>query len=519
MTSPPAPVHRRPTRLAVSLITATPPLSEQIASARRGGAEIAELRVDRLGVEPAQCLLAAPQPVEIVLTIRQRDEGGRWDGPLDEKLALFESLGRAHVDYVDIELALWRESPTLRERVGRLCGLRGAAPTPGARPRLILSMHRPDADLITNAALLRELWESPAHVAKAVFSAADAADALRVVAWAQRRADARPAIVLAMGQHGLVSRVLARKWGALLSFATLTPATASAPGQPTLETLTGLYRWKTLDAATRVYGVVGWPVAHSRGPALHNAAMDHDGINGVYLPMAVQPGYAGFERFMAVLDGHPELDVDGLSVTIPHKANALRWLDKHRRKVSTVARSCGAVNTLTRRDGRWLGDNTDVPAVLEALRAAGVGADELRGMSADVLGAGGVARAVLAALRQTGCRATIYARNAQRAAALADAMGCEVAAWQDRSRANGALLVNCTPVGMEPEADACPMPAKALRRYTIVFDTVYTPPETRLLALARRHGARTVSGEAMFLTQARLQYAHWHGRPMPTLHT
>lgn len=501
-----------PTRIAISLTHSRRPLAEQIAEARTAGADMVELRCDRIGLRPARELLRDAQPLETILTVRERDEGGEWDGTLDEKLDILCEIAARHVDFVDVEWALWQHSPVARERLGRLCGQRTSDAAPLRSPKLILSHHdhRGTPDHLDR--LVRKIRASPADVIKIVSTAHDAADALLMMDLVRRHSADGPIIGLAMGAGGLASRILCRKAGAFLTFAAMRAGEESAPGQPTIDALKSRYRWDDLDLETEIFGLIGHPVAHSHGPAIHNAAMARDGINGVYVPFLVSPDEAGFARFMSLAGTHP--DLRGLSVTLPHKTHAIRWLESTGGRVSAMARRCGAVNTLVYHGGVWRGDNTDAPAAIAALRTVAAIRDAgFDGLNVDILGAGGVARAVLAALSAAGCRLTIWNRTPDTAAALAAELGCQLGAWDRRSEAGGRVLINCTSVGMTPHESHSPFPAHALARFEAVFDTVYTPTDTRLLRDARQTGIATVSGLEMFIAQAELQYRIWHDRP------
>ncbi len=510
-----------PTRLCVPIVSPDPPLAEQVRAARDAGADLVELRVDLIGdVAAVEALLAKPLPIPAIVTIRAASEGGHWDGDDDARIALLERLGLRLPGYIDVELAAWTRSANLRQKVSLVARPRDArtgSSVDRTKNALILSCHDtrgtpPDLDAVFDA-----LDASPATVAKAVFTATDASDALRVLIELERRGKRRDWIALAMGDAGLATRVLARKFDAFLTFATLEAGAESAPGQVTIDALRGLYRWDALRHATRVFGVVGWPVAHSLSPHLHNAAMHAAGIDGVYVPLPVQPGEAAFTRFMNLVAASPQLDLSGLSVTIPHKEHALRWLEAHGNGCDSQARRCGAVNTLTRDpDGKWRGANTDVTGVRDALDAAQVLDDPRRPVRrALVLGAGGAARAVLTALSGRGVVLTVSGRRLEAAAALAREFDADAAAWDERERVAAELVINCTPIGMWPAADASPMPAQALRPHQVVFDTVYRPACTQLLADARAAGCRTVAGTEMFVRQAAAQYQTWHGRPAP----
>ena len=524
------------TRLAVSLTTARPPLNQQVRAAVRAGAELIELRADLIDDDhQVASLLNSPRRPPVILTVRSPREGGRGRGSAAQRLARLERLARCGPEWVDIEYATWRRHAPRCTRSGMVrasksSGTAGPAlsrslvdgliarPTARARPpALILSHHDLKRTPRSLDAILDRLAAARPAVAKLAVTAADAIDALRVLELLRRRASARPTIALAMGEAGLASRVLARKFGAFLTFAALDRRHVAAPAQPTIAELRGLYRWDAINRRTAVYGVVGWPVAHSRSPHVHNAAMAADAINGVYLPLPVRPTRAAFTRFMDLVAGAQWLDVRGLSVTIPHKVHALRWLRRRGYAVSERAARCGAVNTLIRRaGGAWAGDNTDVAGAQAALwTLPGLTRGGLRGRRVDVLGAGGVARAVVAALRECGCRVTIYSRAPAAGRTLARRFGCEWRPWAQRAAANGEVLINCTSVGMWPAVNRSPLPARALGRARIVFDTVYTPPRTRLLRDARRRGCRAISGLEMFIGQAAEQYRLWHARRAP----
>lgn len=505
------------TLLAVSLVQASPPLADQISRAKSLGADAVELRVDRIGdVAAVEAVLRAPRDLPLILTIRAAAEGGAWDGGDDERVALYERLGLLLPDYIDVELATWNRSPNLRQKIELVAQPLDSDTTSRPRAALILSHHDFAGTPGDTSAVLDRLNASRGRIVKAVFRASDATDALKTVAELRRATARRPTIVLSMGEAGLIPRVLGPKFGAFLVFAALEAGAEAAPGQPPIQELIERYRWHSIGPATRVYGVVGWPVAHSRSPQIHNAAMAQSGIDGVYLPFPVRPAYDDLARFLDFIDQHSWLDICGLSVTIPHKAHVLRWLDARRGVVTPVARRCGAVNTLIRRpDGTWLGDNTDAPAIRDVL------ADSLHAQSAPsspralVLGAGGVARAAVVALQELGCDVMLSNRAAERAAELAAELGADSCDWAERIRVPADVIVNATSVGMSPRDGETPFPGEAFQPGQVVLDTIYTPPQTRLLAEAAAAGCTTISGEDIFHRQAAGQFLAWHGVKMP----
>jgi len=354
------------TRLAVPLTSAQPPLAAQMTAAAAGGADLVELRVDRIGDVPAvEAVLRGPRPLPVVLTMRSAAEGGAWAGSEHERVALLLRLAALAPDYVDVEAATWRAAESVRLWV---------ASRTDRSPRLIISQHDLHGTPADVAAVLRTLRTIPADLHKAVFTAHDARDALRVAAALARAPHPERLVVLAMGEAGVVTRILARKFGAFLTFASLAAGRESAPGQPTVSDLRALYRWDALGPDTPVFGVTGWPVGHSLSPRVHNAALAAAGRAGVYAPLPVGPDTERWRAFMATAED-PALDVRGLSVTLPHKEHAHAWLAAGGGKCSPSAARCRAVNTLTHDPAAatWLGDNTDAQGVRAASRRCAAG--------------------------------------------------------------------------------------------------------------------------------------------------
>ncbi len=265
-----------------------------------------------------------------------------------------------------------------------------------------------------------------------------------------------------------------------------------------------------LSGRARLAGVVGWPVGHSLSPRLHGFWLEHHGIDGAYLPLAVAP-----ERFDSALRGLVDLGFRGLNVTIPHKQAALALCDE----VAPLAARIGAVNTLVFEDGRLKGSNTDAFGFLENLRQSAPAWNPAAG-PALIVGAGGAARAVAVALLDAGAPELRLAnRTASRAETLARELGAKelgglvtAVSWEGRSAAleDVALLANTTSLGMtgQPplDLDLDPLPTDA-----VVTDIVYAPLETGLLARARARGNPVVDGLGMLLHQARPGFEAWFG--------
>lgn len=255
-----------------------------------------------------------------------------------------------------------------------------------------------------------------------------------------------------------------------------------------------------IDASSPVYAVIGDPVAHSIGPAMHNRALAACGLPGVYVAFRV----SGAADAVAAIR---TLGLRGVSVTIPHKVAVMEHLDE----VDETARVVGAVNTVVLEDGRLVGTNTDGGGALDAITAV----TPVAGKRVAVLGAGGAARAVAGSIARSGGRVTVYNRSPGRAAGLAEDLGLEHRPLADVTGGGIDILVNTTSVGMAPRADAMPIDPMVLDPATVVMDIVYNPVETALLAAARRIGCPTVDGVAMFVGQGARQFERWTGVPAP----
>ena len=255
-----------------------------------------------------------------------------------------------------------------------------------------------------------------------------------------------------------------------------------------------------LTGRTRLAGVIGWPVSHSRSPRLHNHWLGRHGIDGAYVPLAVAPA-----DLAAAVRGLRAAGFLGANVTVPHKEAVLALCDH----VLPAGRRAGAVNTLVFGPDGITGTNTDGVGFIENLRAHGV--DPAAG-PALLLGAGGAARAIAAALLDLGVPVTVANRSADRAAALAAALpGLGVLPWAERASLGGqALLVNTTVLGMAGQG-ALDLPLDRAPPGLVVADIVYVPPVTPLLADAAARGLVTVGGLGMLLHQAVAGFESWFG--------
>lgn len=271
----------------------------------------------------------------------------------------------------------------------------------------------------------------------------------------------------------------------------------------------------TITAKTRVCAIFGHPVGHSLSPEIHNAAFAALGLPYVYVAHDVQPGCVA-----RALDGIRVMGYRGLSVTIPHKVEAMAGVDE----VDETAKIIGCINTVVNENGRLLGYNSDGRGAVNALCDAG---HDPRGRRVVVLGSGGAARAIAVTISRQAPPARlailgIVENELEKLAADVRAKGqSEVhhAHLNDASLAaelaTADVLLHCSPIGMHPHTDQSLVPPRLLRPGLVVFDAVYNPRRTRLICDAEAAGCPTVLGLEMFLGQAYVQFELWTGQPAP----
>jgi shikimate dehydrogenase len=266
---------------------------------------------------------------------------------------------------------------------------------------------------------------------------------------------------------------------------------------------------RRVRGGTSVVGIIGWPVAHSLSPAIHNAAFAEAGLDWVYVPLPVPP-----EDLREALAGLAPLGFHGVNVTMPHKTEAADLIEH----LSEDARTLRAVNTITLRGGELEGHNTDAPGFDRFLRRD-AGFDP-RGRSALVYGSGGAARACALALARSGlARLTVAARDEARAAPLVtmvEALGVPIVLVGpgDAGEVAADLVVNATPVGAAGQERAHPS-LPHLGPGTLVIDLLYDPRSTDLQRRAREAGAAVFGGLGHLLEQAALAFELWTGTPAP----
>lgn len=452
---------------------------EELRRARDGadGADIVEVRLDTVDrPDPVGALEGRMRPV--IATCRAAWEGGFFRGSEDERRRILEQALAAGAEFVDVEARAEFADALIHQRRGR---------------GVVLSWHDfqgTPPDLASRAAAMRARG---AEVVKLAVTATRLTDTLQVMQLASEMRGDGSHVLLAMGASGVPTRILAARLGNRWTYG----GDGVAPGQIPSARLLSEFEFRRIRPDAALYGVLGNPIGHSRSPAMHNAGFAALGINAAYVPL--QTGDAeDFVQFARTVN------LQGASITAPHKVAVVPHMDD----VDPIARRVGAVNTLVVRDGRWIGFNTDVAGFLAPLTKQ----TTLKGTRATVLGAGGAARGVAIALADQGAHVTICARRPDRAREIADLVGGLVGELPPRA-GTWDVLVNATPVGTgvdgENPVEGTPLDGR------LVYDLVYNPAETRLLAAGRAAGCITIGGLEMLVAQAERQFELWTGRRPP----
>ncbi|HNH83931.1 MAG TPA: shikimate dehydrogenase [Acidobacteriota bacterium] len=490
----------------------TPILSPTLAKARQAIAQAQvhadwiELRLDfledldrdqpRLTVETLLAECSKP----VIITFRPTEQGGHREISLDERLAFWHQVLTLPDVHFDLEADF---VPVLVEKLG-------AARLPW--DKMIASWHEFDHTPENLPALIEQRFPRDAATIKLAVRTTSIRDLTALLATFQTlAAESRQRFILiGMGAPGAPTRILGPALGSQVTYSAAPDGNLSAPGQFSAADLRHLYRIHRLSTATKVTGLIGKPVGHSLSPHMHNAAFEALGLDWIYLPFEVQPEGTDLADFIHRVV-HPKtrqvpFQSTGFSVTIPHKQAVIPLLDS----LTTTAEAVGAVNTLLIEGTRLIGHNTDVDGAMRPLEKRFA----LAGSRVAVLGAGGSAHALVYGLVQRQVQVTLFARNQEKARSLADKFGIRCCSLEDFCGQQFEGAVNCTPLGMHGTANpaASPLTPEQLGGLHWMYDLIYRPRLTPLLAAAQAQGIATLDGLEMLVEQARLQFATWTGQ-------
>ncbi|HEX4999791.1 MAG TPA: type I 3-dehydroquinate dehydratase, partial [Terriglobia bacterium] len=341
-------------RAGALCLTLTPSSVEEIFAADLSGVDAVEARLDYLkDPRDVSSVRWDALPVPVIATCRGRDRGGSFDGSAEEEIAILANAARNGAAYVDLDYRI-------------------ARPVAGAT--VIASYHDFSGTPESLGTIMERVASAEAGVAKIATQVTSWTDNSRLLDLL-RRDWKKPVIVLGMGDIGQVTRIAGPARGSFLTFAAPSVARAAAPGQPTVDEMLHVYRFRRIGASTKLLGILGMPVGHSQSPLIHNRAFEVAGVDFAYVKFPA-PEIGDF------MENARGIGIHGFSVTIPHKVAVTPFLDR----LEPAASKVGAVNTVTLRDGLWVGDNTDVHGVRAALRTVGF---DPAGKAIVILGRGG----------------------------------------------------------------------------------------------------------------------------------
>jgi 3-dehydroquinate dehydratase / shikimate dehydrogenase len=426
------------------------------------------------------------QHVVAIATCRRAENGGKFKGSLAAQLDILGKAAAAGCQIIDLEL-----QSALKCKADALQKLR-------TRAALLLSFH----DFRATKKLedtLEKMRAIPADFYKIVTTATTLSDNVVMMKFLETHGDRHSLVGLCMGEQGLISRVLSVRASSVFTFASVSPGEETAPGQISAQDLRSVYRIDQVDAATRVYGVAGDPIAHSLSPLIMNTALRRENVNGVYLALHAK-------TLKDLLHCVCEIPLNGLSITMPYKQAILEHLDNS----DTHTTKIGACNTVVRgQDGKLYGFNTDTAGVVRPLEQR----VSLENLKVLVLGAGGAARAAVFGLKERGSEVWILNRTAVTGQKLARQAKARTVKRADLKKLAFDVIINATPVGMGNSKDS-PLKEDEIRAH-YVFDMVYDPVETKLTKFAKARGAQIIPGIEMFVHQAARQFEIWTGKPAP----
>ena len=454
------------------------------------GEKFLEFRLDYLpnpmdGVNALPRFLEKNPECTVLATCRRHQNHGKFDGSIGEQIRILEAAVDAGAEAVDVEIE------SAENAIEKLETLRSTS-------KLVLSYHNFEGTPALEP-VFKRMSKIAAYAYKIVTMARKPSDAHKMLALAKAHPREK-LVVLAMGEPGFSTRVLAPSFGGLYTYAAPNAAEGTANGQVSARMLRHLYRVDKFTKAAKIYGVVADPVRHSISPSVHNRAFQSKRMDAVYLPFLVHSNQ--LKDFFQMADALP---LAGASITIPHKQKVLRYLDT----VEPLARRIGAVNTIWKKAGKWRGTNTDAEGVTVPLAKR----LKLSKSTALIVGNGGAARGAAFALADAGAKISLVGRNLDRVRALARVCNGEPLSREQAAAKMFDVVVHCTPMGMWPHAEECFFDGRIPGK--LVFDMVYNPRETMLLKRAKDQGCETIDGLAMFLEQAARQFEIFTGETAP----
>jgi 3-dehydroquinate dehydratase/shikimate dehydrogenase len=478
--------------------------------------DLAELRVDCLDPDEHFYIRRFPEQagVPVILTVRRKADGGFFEKGEASRIALLSrGLAFAEMDkrhnfaYVDLEEDL--EVPGLEEAV-RTFGTR------------IIRSHHNFTGVGNVVEKIKNLLRIGDEIVKVAVTPNNLGDVLLLYQAAQETAHVEK-ILFGMGRFGANTRILAERLGSYLTYSSALEEPGipiAAPGQMSPKTMVMHFRFREIRPSTKIYGVVGYPLTLSFSPMIFNAVFEHEKIDAVYLPFPAK----SLDNFLNLAK---ELDMGGVSVTIPYKEQIISYLQTVSEEVELVE-ACNTIkanyphvdNPVFQRNLKpfWGGINTDTRGFSESLLNC-MERKNFRNCKITVLGAGGAARAVVSEICRLKGKCLILNRNPVRARDLAANFNCKWGGLDsqnlDRMERYSDIIIQATPIGTFPDVDEDPFELYQFKGHETVMDLIYNPPMTAFLRRAHLAGCKTLNGLDMLILQAKHQYQYFFNREFP----
>lgn len=435
-------------------------------------ADVVEIRVENIVDLEIDSLLKKPRP-KVIITNRLTAKVSK-----ETRIALLYKAIEAGAEFIDIDI---KEGTKSLSDLIKFSFLHKA--------QVIGSYHHFSQTIDDIISIVMRFKAIGVHIIKISAYAQDISDNLKIFKLLSRAKNKHIRLsAFCMGEAGEISRILAPRFSSYLTYCSLEDGKETAPGQIPVDKLLNVYNYKSINEETKIFGLVGNPVSHSKGIYIHNKYFKKNKINAVYVNLLVNDIRNFFKPYSKYLQG--------ISVTIPYKEKALKFVNKFSEEVEAT----GSVNTILKTINCFVGYNTD------ALAAVKIFEGKLKNKSVAIFGTGGTARSAIYAAKKCGGNVHIFGRNLNKAKFLASKFECEYSPFDEIQKIKKMdVIINTTPVGMEPNIDASPIPKILLNKKMLVVDFVYTPKITKLLSDAHQCGCQIIHGTKIFEAQAKLQ--------------
>ena len=442
-------------------------------------ADIMELRIDYIKNLDLTRLLKEKKK-KIIVTNRKKNEGGCFEGSEEERINTLKKSISLGADFIDIELSSGEKAIKELSKSKK-------------DTKIILSYHNFEETPENLEEIYKKIKAFSPDIVKIVTFANLSKDNLAIFNFLKNK---KRIISFCMGEKGTPSRILYKKFGSFLTFASLEKSKESAPGQLTFDEMKNIYRADSVNNNTKIFGLIGNPVSQSKSYFLYNTVFKKAGYNGIYINLLTD-NMGDITLLMK------ELGMKGASVTIPFKEKLFGLLDE----ADGISKKIGAINTIVEDNGNLKGYNTDYIGVEKAINEE----TPIKGKTAVILGAGGAAKAAAYAVKKNGGKLVILNRTADKAEKLAKLYGAKFGSLENFKKISEEgydILINTTSVGLNGP-NVSPVDKKFLLPNKIVLDAVYKPIKTRLLRDAEEKNCKIKTGLKWLGYQAIGQLRYW----------